>query len=171
MTTRPAAPPASQLIRRAREARGLLPEDAADLLPAGVAIKGGRWRQIEQGYVAKKGDYIPAHGDDTLLAHMAHVVGVTPDRLAEAERPEAADTLREIRQQQTEAEDTFVAEVMREMPEFRETWDRLTPEQRARVAQKGEREKRRLEEQRARTREDFVTDVRSFIRPGEETAT
>ena len=69
------------------------PEVAADLTP--IQIKGGRWRQIESGYDRKsppKRSFAPA----LTLAHMAHTVGVTPDRLKEAGRTDAADILREI---------------------------------------------------------------------------
>lgn len=81
------------LIRLARQARGLSPEAAAELTP--VQIKGGRWRQIESGYERK----VPpkrAYAPPLTLAHMAHTVGVTPDRLEEAGRSDAAEILREI---------------------------------------------------------------------------
>lgn len=87
-------PPAEGvLIRLARQARGLTPEAAAELTP--IPIKGGRWRQIESGY-ERKNPPKRAYAPDLTLAHMAHAVGVTPERLEEAQRPEAADILREI---------------------------------------------------------------------------
>lgn len=85
--------PEGALIRLARQARGLSPEVAADLTP--VQIKGGRWRQIESGFDRKsppKRSFAPP----LTLAHMAHTVGVTPERLAEADREDAAAILREI---------------------------------------------------------------------------
>ncbi|WP_405995002.1 hypothetical protein [Streptomyces sp. NBC_00986] len=85
--------PEGALIRLARQARGMSPEVAADLTP--VQIKGGRWRQIESGFDRKnppKRSFAPA----LTLAHMAHTVGTTPERLAEAGRDDAAAILREI---------------------------------------------------------------------------
>ncbi|MFJ4631594.1 hypothetical protein [Streptomyces sp. NPDC088847] len=85
--------PEGALIRLARQARGMSPEVAADLTP--VQIKGGRWRQIESGYDRKnppKRSFAPA----LTLAHMAHTVGATPERLSEAGRDDAAAILREI---------------------------------------------------------------------------
>jgi hypothetical protein len=82
-----------ELIRLARQARGLSPEEAADRTP--IRIKGFRWRQIENGYKGKIGTSDPVRAPDKTLAHMAYTVGVTPGRLAEY-RPEAAGILREI---------------------------------------------------------------------------
>jgi transcriptional regulator with XRE-family HTH domain len=94
-------PPEASLIRLARQAKGLSPESAAALLP--IKLSGNRWRQIEKGYerlVPFKGVRAP----DSTLAHMAHTVGVTPDRLEGAERPEAAEILREILRSESEAQ-------------------------------------------------------------------
>lgn len=86
-------PPEGVLIRLARQARGLSPEAAAELTP--VQIKGGRWRQIESGY-ERKDPPKRAYAPPLTLAHMAHTVGVAPDRLEEAGRADAAEILREI---------------------------------------------------------------------------
>ncbi|MFM9634339.1 hypothetical protein ACKI10_43160 [Streptomyces galilaeus] len=93
-------PPAEGLlIRLARQARGLSPEAAAKLTP--IQISGGRWRQIESGY-ERKSPPKRAFAPDLTLAHMAHTVGVTPERLAAAGRPEAAEVLQEILRSEAE---------------------------------------------------------------------
>lgn len=79
-------PPEALLIRRARMARALSPEEAA---PLAKVIGARRWRQIEQGQPA---------GDD-VLAHMAAAVGASPEQLGETGRTEAAEVLREIERQ------------------------------------------------------------------------
>lgn len=94
-------PPEASLIRLARQARGLSPETAADLTP--IRLRGGRWRQIENGY-ERKNPPKPVRAPDLTLAHMAQVVGVSPERLAEAGREDAAEILREIQRQEAEAE-------------------------------------------------------------------
>ncbi|MET9081376.1 hypothetical protein ABZX77_05645 [Streptomyces sp. NPDC004237] len=91
----PATPPPpaeATLIRLAREAAGLSAEKAA--ARAEISLSGSRWRQIEKGYRADMGSEVVA--PHTTLAHMAWVVGVTSDRLAETGRTEAADILREM---------------------------------------------------------------------------
>lgn len=93
-------PPEASLIRLARQARGLSPEQAADRTP--IKIKGYRWRQIENGYRGKIGASARTIAPDTTLAHMAHTVGVTPERLEEAGRGDAAEILREIQRQAAE---------------------------------------------------------------------
>lgn len=95
-------PPAeADLIRVARLARGLSPETAADLAP--IRLGGARWRHIERGYEPKKPPK-PVRAPDKTLAHMARVVGVSPERLAEAGRETAAEVLREILRQEAESE-------------------------------------------------------------------
>lgn len=90
----PEPPPEADLIRLARQARGLSPEEAADRTP--VRIKGFRWRQIEKGYKGKIGESDRVQAPPKTLAHMAATVGVTPSRLTEAGREDAAKILREI---------------------------------------------------------------------------
>ncbi|MFE7272993.1 hypothetical protein [Streptomyces sp. NPDC057623] len=90
----PEPPPEADLIRLARQARGLSPEEAAERTP--VRIKGFRWRQIEKGFKGKVGESDPVKALPKTLAHMAHTVGVTPSRLVEAGREDAAQILREI---------------------------------------------------------------------------
>lgn len=90
----PQPPPEADLIRLARQARGLSPEEAAERTP--IRIKGFRWRQIEKGFKGKVGESDPVVGLPKTIAHMAYTVGVTPSRLIEAGREDAAQILREI---------------------------------------------------------------------------
>lgn len=96
------APPEALLIRLARQAKGLSPETAAALLP--IRLSGNRWRQIEKGY-ERRVPFKGVRAPDSTLAHMAHVVNISPERLREAGRPEAADILQEILRSETEARD------------------------------------------------------------------
>lgn len=93
-------PPEADLIRVARLARGMSPEKAADQTP--IRLGGARWRHIERGYEPKRPPK-RVRAPDKTLAHMAFVVGVSPERLAEAGRDLAADVLREIIRQEAEA--------------------------------------------------------------------
>ncbi|MFJ5532374.1 hypothetical protein [Streptomyces sp. NPDC093261] len=91
----PTPPPEAVLVRRARLARGLSTAQAAS--QATTRLGASRWGQIERGY-KNPGEPLRAPADT--LAHMAHIVGLTPDRLEEAGRDDAADILREILRQQ-----------------------------------------------------------------------
>lgn len=93
-------PPEADLIRVARLARGLSPEKAAELAP--IRLGGARWRHIERGYEPKKPP-LRVRAPDKTLAHMAHVVGVSPERLDEVDRGLAAEILREIIRKEAEA--------------------------------------------------------------------
>ncbi|MFM9473990.1 hypothetical protein ACKI1J_15770 [Streptomyces scabiei] len=89
-------PTEATLIRLARQARGLSPEAAAQLVP--IRLGGSRWREIEKGFKGTERREVRA--PDLTLAHMAHVVGVAPERLDSAGRTDAADILREILRQE-----------------------------------------------------------------------
>lgn len=93
-------PPEAELIRIARLARGLSPEAAADQTP--IRLGGARWRHIERGYEPKRPPR-PVKAPDKTLAHMAHTVGVSPERLDEVGRGGAAEILREIRRREVES--------------------------------------------------------------------
>lgn len=95
------APPEASLIRLARQAKGLSPETAAALLP--IRLSGNRWRQIEKGY-ERRVPFKGVRAPDSTLAHMAHVVNVSPERLRETGRPEAAEILQEILRSENEPE-------------------------------------------------------------------
>lgn len=95
----PSTPPEAALIRVARQARGISPEAAAKQTP--IRLGGSRWREIEKGY--KGADRQPVRAPDLTVAHMARVVGLLPERLAEVGRESAAEVLREILRQEAEA--------------------------------------------------------------------
>ncbi|MFJ2514659.1 hypothetical protein ACIQJX_35180 [Streptomyces griseoviridis] len=94
------APPEAALIRLARQAKGLSPEAAAALLP--IKLSGNRWRQIEKGY-ERRTPFKAVRAPDSTLAHMAHAVGIAPERLDSTGRGEAAEVLREILRGEGEA--------------------------------------------------------------------
>lgn len=93
-------PPEAALIRLARMAKGLSPEEAADRTP--IRLGGSRWRQIEKGYERKEPPK-PVRAPDQTLAHMAFVVGVTPEQLEACDRGAAAEILGVMVQQETRA--------------------------------------------------------------------
>jgi transcriptional regulator with XRE-family HTH domain len=95
----PEPPPEAVLIGRARQACGLTMSEAAARCHV---VKASRWGQIENGYVMKGGERAPTRAGAMQLAHMARVVGLSPDRLGEVQRQDAAEILREILHQETE---------------------------------------------------------------------
>jgi transcriptional regulator with XRE-family HTH domain len=97
-------PPEASLIRLAREAAGLSPEKAAARME--IRFSGSRWRQIEAGRRADSDQ--PVIAKSPTLAHMAHSVGVTSDRLAAAGREDAAEILREIESAGAEPEPAYM---------------------------------------------------------------
>ena len=91
-------PPEAVVIRRAREAAGLSPEEAAARLK--IKLRGSRWRQIEAGYVRVQGENRPTRASDSTLAHMAYDLSVEPQELDHAGRHEAAEVLRTIKRRE-----------------------------------------------------------------------
>lgn len=77
--------PEALLIRRSRDAVNLTQAEAARR--AGTKLAERRWRQLEEG---------KERAPDKTLAHMAAVVGVSPEDLIAVDRLEAAETLRRI---------------------------------------------------------------------------
>lgn len=92
--------PEGALIRVARRARGLSAKEAAASVP--IRLGETRWYHIEAGYEGK-GKPVVAPPDT--LAHMAKRVGVSPERLAEVGRSDAAEILREILRQEAETQE------------------------------------------------------------------
>jgi hypothetical protein len=90
----PAPPPEARLIQIARKAAGLTADAAAK--STGGTVSPVYWRDVERGYGYRRSKRVPARASDRVLAHMAQAVRVTPERLAEAGRPDAAAVLREI---------------------------------------------------------------------------
>jgi transcriptional regulator with XRE-family HTH domain len=89
----PTPPPEAVLIRLVREAAGLKLPAVARL----AGISKARWSQIETGYETRAGSYRQVKGRAVTVAHMAHAIGLAPERLAtEGNRPDAAAVLREI---------------------------------------------------------------------------
>jgi transcriptional regulator with XRE-family HTH domain len=91
-----------------------------------------RWSQIENGYETRGDGFKEVRGRRDTIAHMANAVGVSPERLEEAGRPDAARVLREI-QRNAPAEPAAVPGPQPEPPpelEFEDD-DPLTPEERA----------------------------------------
>ncbi|MDX2667432.1 helix-turn-helix transcriptional regulator [Streptomyces stelliscabiei] len=93
----PEPPPEAVLIRRARQARGLTRAEAAE---RSSVVKASRWGQIENGYLMKAGVPVSTKAGDMQLAHMARTVGLSPERLEESGRTDAAEILREIQEQE-----------------------------------------------------------------------
>jgi hypothetical protein len=114
---RPQPPPEATLIRLAREAAGIKAPAAAE----SAGISAARWSQIEVGYESRLGRYKPVRARDGTLAHMAYAVGLSPVRLEQAGRPEAAEVLREIHRREDARSDSI--------PEGTESLDGLTPEE------------------------------------------
>ena len=52
-----------------------------------------RWRQIENGFRPERGTRYRETGPAQTIARMAAVVGISPEQLTEAGRPDAADEL------------------------------------------------------------------------------
>lgn len=93
-------PPEAVVIRLARLAKGLSPEEAA--ARTSIRLRGGRWRQIEKGY-ERRDPPKSTRALDKTLAHMAFVVDVTPSQLDECGRTDAAEILRVMLQQESRA--------------------------------------------------------------------
>src|ERR1700724_3412021 len=64
-----------------------------------AGISKARLSQIENGYERRAAGYRPVRGRDDTIAHLADAVGVSPERLERAGRPDAARVLREMRRQ------------------------------------------------------------------------
>lgn len=93
-----ALPPEAVLLRRARESsrpRKVSMREAARL--AGVSET--TWRHAEAGSEPRGQHRIPYRVTDSTLARMASAVGVTPDQLRGARRPEVAALVEVMAQQ------------------------------------------------------------------------
>ncbi len=124
MDERPKPPPWGLLISQALKRSGLSARKAASR----AGLSEGRWRQITSGYQnVSAGVYAPVRGPADTLARMAQVVGVTPEQLDEADRPDAAEELRAleldaVRQAQGTRPDTprEVVDILASLPSDRE---------------------------------------------------
>jgi hypothetical protein len=90
-----------EMIRLAREARTprLSVRAAAKL----ANMSPENWGHVERGYQLHRGQHRPVTGTPSTVAHMAHVVGVSPDRLRAAGNAAAAQILAEILRAAAEA--------------------------------------------------------------------
>jgi transcriptional regulator with XRE-family HTH domain len=89
---KPEPPPEAPLIRLVRLASRLTSAQAA----AKAGISKARWSQVENGSEKRAGLWYPVSATDGLLAKMADAIGLTPCRLADAGREDAAAILREM---------------------------------------------------------------------------
>lgn len=99
MSSKPPPTPWGELIRIAREARipRMSVRAAAKLANArGQVVSAENWGHVERGYQPQKGGYRPVPGQPATVAHMAWVVGVSPERLRSAGNSEAATVLEEM---------------------------------------------------------------------------
>jgi transcriptional regulator with XRE-family HTH domain len=94
MTTKPEPQPEGKLITEARKRARLSGREAARR----AGISEGRWRQIVNGYiVVAKGVYSPVVAAPAgTVARMAQTVDLSPEALAAAGRPDAAEELRQL---------------------------------------------------------------------------
>lgn len=113
---RPAQRPEGALIERALKASRLSQREAARR----AGLSENRWRAIMHGYQnVGAGTNAPVRGPADTVARMAQVVGVTPEQLEGAERPDAADELRALKTDKPEPttgeglSDVEVAELLR----------------------------------------------------------
>lgn len=130
--SRPSPPPEAKLIRLAREAARIKATTAARM----AGISKSHWAQVESGYERRDAQYKPTIGSAATIAHMAHAVGLTPERVEAAGRADAAEVLAEIldREAASEPEDDGVDEELAEsfafVQELIDRWKDLTPAQR-----------------------------------------
>jgi transcriptional regulator with XRE-family HTH domain len=92
--SRPSPPPEAVILRLARKAAGITSPSAA----SAVGISKARLSQIETGSERRLGVYRPVSGKDSTIARLAAFLGVSPDRLDNAGRGDAAAVLRELQQ-------------------------------------------------------------------------
>lgn len=88
----PQPPPEAVVLRLARKAAGRRSPEVA----RAAGISKARLSQIENGYETRFGQRRPVQGKDGTIAHLAATLGVGPERLEEAGRPDAAAVLREM---------------------------------------------------------------------------
>lgn len=129
------APPEGALIRLARKARGLSVKKAVELVrdrAPDIRLGESRWYHLEGGTEGK--DRAVVAREDT-LAHMAFVLGLTPERLTEVGRDDAAEILAEIiRQNEAEASRQPAKQADPELHRLLALWPRLAEWQRRSLA-------------------------------------
>lgn len=93
-----------EMIRTAREAATPRLTVRAAAQRAGISKE--TWGLVERGYQHHRGSYRAVPGLPGTVAHMAKVVGLSPDRLEAAGNPDAAGILREMLRAETAATPT-----------------------------------------------------------------
>jgi uncharacterized cupin superfamily protein len=117
--------PEGRLIEEAMRIKGISGRQAA----SDAGISDARWRQIVNGYMsAGAGQFVSVTGPDETIARMARVVGVTPDQLREAGRPEAADLLLTLAGMQAQSEWQSVGTALERLLAIREQLDAVIDE-------------------------------------------
>jgi hypothetical protein len=94
---KPEPTPEGALIRRVRLASGQPITSFIDALRhRGIQLSVSRWSQVENGYEGGPGRRKPVTAPPGTLAWMAFVLDISPSRLTEASRADAAEVLEEI---------------------------------------------------------------------------
>jgi hypothetical protein len=109
LMTSPTPPPEARLIRERRE--NTVPRLSMREAARRAAISAPWWRMIETGIRRVQGQDFPERANDSTLAQMALVVGVTPAELIEAGRSDAARLLAKLLEAPTDGLATLAADV------------------------------------------------------------
>jgi transposase-like protein len=127
MSERPEPPPEGALITQALESKR--PKLSVRAAAPRAGIGEARWRQIVKGYQTVSGTDVPVRAPDDTLARMAQVVGVTPEQLIKANRPEAAEELRNLPPlEEPGTDEPSVAELAERLERQERTTARLSEE-------------------------------------------
>jgi hypothetical protein len=90
-----------EMIRLAREA--MTPRLSVRAAARLADMSPENWGHVERGYQLHRGKHRPVTGTPSTVAHMAYVVGVSPDRLRAAGNDAAARILAEMLRADAEA--------------------------------------------------------------------
>jgi hypothetical protein len=119
-------PKAAQLIEQLRTHKHLSVAEAARR----AQLSEARWRQIAKGVQQINADLaVPVIGPASTLARMALVVGATPEQMAGAGRPDAAEMMAVIAAQPDNAPGdaaAALAPALADIAELEVLWGRLT---------------------------------------------
>jgi hypothetical protein len=116
MTDRPEQRPEGRLIAIAQKRPRLSNREAA----ARAGMSEGHWRAIVSGSRSMGKDFwVSVKAPPETLARMAQVVGVTPEQLVEAERPDAAEELRALPPPPEPEREPTVAELAAQLEEVK----------------------------------------------------
>lgn len=125
MNTQSDQPAWGRLLEDARKA--IRPKMGVRRAAERAGISEGRWRQITKGYQATGGGHIPVPGPAETLARMAEAVGVLPEQMAAAGRPDVAGEMEALRSVGvTELGDLWLSDSSEELAELRAWLDAVT---------------------------------------------